>query len=86
MEPHIEWFPWATPRNRLEAALEFLDGLRKQGKTALITTVVGGEAERFHNRICRYGVTRFVGKIKGYFNGDDANLYQTRPVDGKKDS
>ena len=29
VEPHAEWFPWATARQKIEASVKLLDDIRK---------------------------------------------------------
>ena len=72
--PHALWFPEASPRNKLESVVRFLEHLRK-GFTVLL---VEQEANwRFFGKVCQYGVLRPVGKLRNYFSdGSDAMFYQ----------
>ena len=64
-EPHMTWMPWATPRNKIEGLLLFLNDMRRDMKLIIF-------AEEEHNafffRMQQYGVIRRVGPINGYFD------------------
>lgn len=79
MEPHVFWFPWASPRNKIEGTMKFLNVMRK----AWTTIIYSEETNRkFFKHIEKYGVIRQVGKIHNYFpNGEDASVFQTRDLD-----
>lgn len=69
------WFPWASKRNKLEAAVHLLNQMRKQ------YTVFGfcePEAIRFFEHICRYGVARRAGTVFDMFEEGARGFYQTR--------
>ena len=73
-EPHVTWFPEASPRNRLELALAFLVEQKRHHK--LLIWVRQRDWKLF-NHLCKYGVIRTVGKYRGYFpDGDNAFLFQ----------
>lgn len=79
MEPHVYWFPWATPRNRVEGATKFLNVMRK---VWTILIYAEDKDHAFFKRIERYGVLRQVGKIHNYFeSGGTASVFQTRDKD-----
>lgn len=69
------WFPWASKRNKLEAAVHFLNQMRK-------TNTVIGFAETsaidFFEHICRYGVARRAGTMFDMFEEGARGIYQTR--------
>lgn len=77
MEPHVEWFPWATRRNKLECAIKFLNEMRKRDILLLIWSKK--EATPFFTHIAKYGILHRVGKVINY-NGkkEDAMLFQGR--------
>ena len=60
LEPHVEWFPWATSRNKIEALLAFIDGMRKDTALLIFTDF---EERNFWLRMAQYGVIRRVGKF-----------------------
>ena len=73
-EPHVVWFPEASPRNRLELALAFLVDLKRNYKVLLW---VRERDWKFYDHLCKYGAIRTVGKFRGYFpDGVNAYLFQ----------
>ena len=56
--PHVIWFPWASPRNKIEVVLRFLNDMRRDAKL-----VVAAETKDrdFFVTMCRYGVMRRIG-------------------------
>lgn len=73
-EPHVVWFPEASGRNRLELALGFLVELKRRYKVLLWVREANWN---LYDHLCKYGVIRTVGKVKGYFpDGENAFLFQ----------
>lgn len=73
--PHVNWFTWATPRNKLECALDFLIEMKKEAFGILI---IEPENWRFFGHLCKYGVLRRVGTFRGYWaDGRDAAVFET---------
>ena len=58
LEPHVEWFPWATPRNKVEAILAYIEGMRQDTSLLIYTDL---EEKNFWERMAQYGVIRRVG-------------------------
>lgn len=81
---HAIWMPWASPRNKLEAALQFV---RDIGRDANVLIHAPFETKGFFERLCNYGVLEKVGHVKRYFaaegpvfNKGRAVLFQSRVV------
>jgi hypothetical protein len=73
-EPHVYFFPEASPRNKLECSVKFLIDLKKENNVVIIA---GEKDWGFFNHMCLYGVIRAVGKYRGYFeDGSAAMIYQ----------
>jgi hypothetical protein len=73
--PHVIWFSWATARNKLECALNFLVEMKKE---ALGIVMTEPENWRFFGHLCKYGVLRRVGTFRGYWaDGRDAGIFET---------
>jgi hypothetical protein len=73
MEPHVFWFPEATPRNKLECILKWL----KEMKEKYRLFVFANEPDwKFFDHLCKYGVIRPVGKYRNLSERGDAMLYQ----------
>jgi hypothetical protein len=73
--PHVNWFNWATPRNKLECVLEFLIAMKRD---AIGIIVAEPEYWPFFGHICHYGVLRRVGTYRGYWaDGRDGGIFET---------
>ena len=73
-EPHVDWFPWASSRNKLETVALFLSKMRNR---SLLVWAEESEVD-FYTRIAQYGVLRRVGKLIKFKNDKDHMLFQTR--------
>jgi len=71
---HVQWFPEASPRNKLECAAKFLVDLKEN----VNVSITAAEPDwPFYAHLCDYGILRPVGKYRKWFtNGGDAMLYQ----------
>lgn len=75
-EPHAEWFPWASQRNRMTGALTFLNRERKDRLGVIYMDMSG---KTFLEHLAKYGVLRRVGTVFDFFEPDsNAVLFQTR--------
>ena len=84
VEPHAEWFPWATSRQIVEASIKLLDDIRRtpyEGfgpdfKEAFI--VIPRKFVKFMTHIAKYGIVKRIGTsaVLGY-DGERA-LFETR--------
>ena len=73
-EPHVAWFPWASPRHKLECSVAFLEGIT----SAWIVLIITDESNwPFFDRLVEYGVVRDVGRIDGMYENGDARVWQT---------
>lgn len=70
----IVWFPWASPRNKLEATLTFLNGMRDD---LVILEWAPFEQRKSWEHICRYGVMRRIGMVYD-MAPDPLALFQSR--------
>ncbi len=76
LEPHVWWFPWATPRNKIETSVKFLSSMRF---TNVIAIFALKEDRKFYDHLLRYGMMHLVGTFKDWHGlGKDARVYQTR--------
>lgn len=76
-ESHVWWMQWASKRDKLTAALTFIDVMRDE-QTILVYSMK--EDNRLWEQMGRYGVFRKVGRIHKYFpQGADALVWQSRP-------
>lgn len=63
-QPHVEWFHWATPRNKLRSAVMFFQKFRYR-KLGVIRVHALKDAEPFFKRLKDYVPLYFAGKIPG---------------------
>lgn len=75
VEPAVEWFPWATPRNQVEATAVFLKEISKVHK---IMVFAPESANRFWGRFSQYRMIRRGCKVLDYFSrGEHAMMFYT---------
>lgn len=75
IEPHVRWFPWATPRNKLECALRLLQR-EKRNKTLFLIT--DPKNRKFWHNLQRYGVLRPIGQVYNFYrHGDTVDYWQS---------
>lgn len=71
LTPHSEYFLWATPRNKLRMAVSFFHYIRYQKIGVCLVHSLKASTPLF-DKLCTYGVLRFVGKVRrGDSRGDD---------------
>jgi hypothetical protein len=69
------WFPWSTPRNRIESAVNFLDQVR------LTVPMMGFERhgqKGFCEVIAKHGLLKRVGTSMNVFGDEPASVWETR--------
>ena len=75
LEPHVDWFPWATPRNKMEGAAAFLRQVKHRFKIFLF---IDDDGLEFYDRISKFRlVTRGCKVIDHYGPGKHAMMYYT---------
>lgn len=75
IEPHVDWFPWATPRNRFEGVAAYL---REVGKRFKIVLYVPESDQAFWERVKMYRLLRHGCKVIDHFDrGEHAYLFYT---------
>ena len=75
VEPFVEWFPWATSRNQIEATAAYLKEVSKQLK---IFVFAEESANRFWSHFVHYGLVRRGCKVIDYFSrGEHAMMFYT---------
>lgn len=81
MEPHVEWFAWASPRAILRGSVAFFQMVRYSKDVGVcVVRSLKKHANLFY-RLKDYGVLFYCGKIpKGDFRGDEYIF----SVNGKK--
>jgi hypothetical protein len=73
--PHVDWFPEATPRLKIEAGVIFIHGL----KSKFMVLIIGPqEWEPYWKHLGHYGLLRKVGTLKDYYGKDKhAGFFQS---------
>jgi len=75
IEPHVDWFPWATPRNKLEGLAAFLREVSKRFK---ILVYVEEREQNFWERLKQYRLLRHGCKVIDHFDrGEHAFFFYT---------
>lgn len=75
IEPFVEWFPWATKRNQIEAAAAFLKEISPRFK---IFVFADEPEDKFWGRFVRRGMIRRGCKVVDYFSrGEHALMFYT---------
>jgi hypothetical protein len=72
----IVWFPWASKRNRIEAAVNFLSVIRKQ--VPLMDFAHGETNRRFWDVMAKHGIVNRVGTTYNVVRGEKVAIYETR--------
>lgn len=61
-EPHVEWFPWASPRNILRCAVSFFMLFRRKGMGTMIVYALSKD-KAFYDHLSKYVPLFPAGKI-----------------------
>ncbi len=77
VEVQADFFPWATPRQKMEATAAFLREVPRRFELQVF--FFSDEAnEPFFQRFCRYRMLRKAGRITNHFGGGvDGIIYHT---------
>ena len=81
IEPHAVFFPWATKKNILRSAVAFFQWARNSRKIGCVLTSVLPDGKNLYDRVCKYGVLHYVGKV---VNGDPRGDEYLYSVKGKR--
>ena len=71
---HARWFPEATPRLRLGGAVKAVSDLKK---SSMVLIESRPENFGFFRHLCKYGLLRVVGHVRGYFGSEPMYLFQS---------
>ena len=71
----IIWYPWATPRNKVEAALNFFNEMRRN--TAMVE-YANKETKAFFEVMAKHGVMRRIGTSHNVYPGEPTTIFETR--------
>lgn len=69
------WFPWASARNRISAAVNFFNSIRDQ---IPMVDYARQKDRGFFVVMCQHGIMRQVGTTLNVYPGEPAAVYETR--------
>lgn len=69
------WFPWASDRNKIEAAVGFFNAIRKE---IPMVEYADEKAKPFFEMIAKHGVMRRVGTSFNVYPGQQTAVFETR--------
>lgn len=72
----IVWCPWATPRNRMESAVNFFNMIRHE--IPMVDYAHGDENKKFMEMLARHGIMRRVGTTFNVVKGEGVAVFETR--------
>lgn len=73
--PHVDWFPEASARNKIECIVHYLQEIKRVIHANVVSRP---EDVHFFDHICKYGLLRRVGTLRKYHpDGANAELYET---------
>lgn len=75
--PLARWFSWATPRNKIEASVVFLEELQRESPIMIIGD---DKATKFLSHLGRYGLLSRSKALNG-FHGERCYLHYGKKVD-----
>lgn len=71
----LVWFPWATPRSRVEGAVNFFNQMRNE---IPMLTFAREQTKKFVEVLMRHGVLRRIGTSHTVSEGEALGVYETR--------
>jgi hypothetical protein len=85
-QPHVEWFPWATPKNKLRASVMFFQKFRYRDLGVIRVHTIEPYVS-FFKKLKKYVPLFYVARIPGgdeFGRGDDFIFYmKCRGSDGR---
>ena len=69
------WFPWASPRNKIESAVYFFNRIRHEIQ---MVEYANEDAKPFFEMIAKHGVVRRVGTSYNVYPGTATAVFETR--------
>ena len=78
LAPHVEWFPWATPRNKLRCTVGFLQSMRYARDIGSIKIFAEARYAGWFKRLKKYVPVSLVGKITGGRETGDEYIFHLR--------
>ena len=72
IHPHVDWFPWATPRNKMEGSAAFLREVSKRYKLFIYADE---ESIPFWTRMTQYRILRRGCKVLEHFSMREHSMF-----------
>lgn len=69
------WFPWATARNKIEAAVNFFNTIRSE---IPMVEYASERHKRFFEMLCMHGIMRRVGTMHNVYRGEPVAVFETK--------
>ena len=69
------WFPWSSPRNRIESAVNFFNRIRNEIQ---MVEYANEGAKKFFEMIAHHGIVRRVGTSFNVYPGTATAVFETR--------
>ena len=76
--PSLELFSWASTRNKLRAAVSFLQMMRYDKSVGIVSINSLKDDKDFYNHVSKYGVLRYAAKIPNGDENGDKYIYYIR--------
>lgn len=78
IEPHVEFFHWATPRNVLRATVAYFQMIRHSRAVGCGVVLSMRPSRNLFKRCCEYGVLSYVGRLPNGDRRGDLYLFAVR--------
>ena len=79
LSPHVEWFPWATIRNKLKGTVGFIQIMRYRKDVGIIKIFAAGEVnKKWFKWLRRYLPIAYAGAIPNGRAGEDEHIFYIR--------
>lgn len=75
----IVWCPWATARNKIEAAVYFFSRIRNE--IPMMDYAAGDVNKKFMEMLARHGIMRRIGTTFNLVKGEPVAVFETRVSD-----
>ena len=74
--PHVEWFPWTTPQNKLRCTVGFLQAMRYTRDVGIIKIQANAANDKWFKWLKRYVAINLAGRIPhGRADGMESIFY-----------
>jgi hypothetical protein len=70
----LVWFPWASPRNRVEATVDFVNKVRRETPMLAFARL---QDKHFMETLARHGIVRRIGTSNNIFADSPASVWET---------